>query len=75
MESIANKEAHLLRQVHNLKASLETVQLQYSIERYPADFDTPKHPSLLDTLRKNRKERDEDIERQSHLISTNFFTI
>lgn len=63
LESIANKEVHLLRQVHNLKASLEAIQLQCGIERYPADLDTPKHPSPLDTLRKTRKERDEDIER------------
>lgn len=57
--SIANKEAHLLRQLHNLRASLEAIQLQYGIERFPADFDTTINPSPLDTLHKTRKGRED----------------
>lgn len=59
LESIADKEVHLLRQLHNLRASLEAIQLQCDIECCPADFDTNIHSSPLDTLRKTRKERED----------------
>jgi hypothetical protein len=59
LESIADKEEHLLRQLHNLRASLEAIELQYDIECCPAGFDNAIHSSPLDTLRKTRKERED----------------